>query len=261
MSEPIPEPLEKKPHLGKQLWTQLQPHVDWAWVCVRVWFPWLAPPALRKRQVTYPSRPYLNDATWRATLPKQCITCGKTDALQPQGLERSIRDAESPAAIVAASVGAFAFFLLLSIYFLSPTCLMLALLSPAINIAIIVKSVVEDVELTYYCCAEHAATAQAPDLVANDQQLCVIMPHAGLADAAREQIRAERAARKAGGPAALQRSTREEVPRPAPKRQPPLGSIPLDGGADAGANPAPQGDTPPSARAPRAPLPPIKLDE
>ncbi|MBS0211346.1 MAG: hypothetical protein JSS27_20580 [Planctomycetes bacterium] len=247
---PAPTPAEPKgPHLGHKVWEHSKPTLERVWLHLRVWMQWMATPEFRNRLVTYQSKPYCDEGQWKVALPKQCVVCGKEEGLQPKAYDRTIRHFETPASFVGASLGGFFLFFFLSIFLWGPL-FWVALLCLAGNIALYFKSWPEEVDLSTYACAEHAESMVCPELIASDEKLCVVLPSAKVAEAARLEIRAQRAARQPGGPQrqADARETRDPI-----QRKPP-GSVPLDSGTGASSGNS-------SEQLPRrGELPPIKLD-
>jgi hypothetical protein len=245
-----------KPHLANAR-AAAAPHAARAWMVLKVWAPFLAAPNFRQRQVAFDARESRESGVWNIDLPRKCLDCGSDEVTTQHQFTQRLRNFETPLPIVGGILGVFAFFMLIA-FFLWGTAFWLALLTlVGGTILMFVKSWDEDVQLTCWSCATHAADAKCPDMVTNEEELVVIVPSAKLAQAGRGQVIAARHAKR-GGPA----------------ESPPSAATP---GAAAPSSPAPTpparpairpGDAPPAAPPRpevqpyrRGELPPIKLDE
>lgn len=233
------------PSFVDRVWPIVRPWVEWFWLNLRVWTPFLATPDFRNRQVAYPARDYRAEGQWLVVLPKQCAYCGAAEGLVERTWERELRCCEAPSSILAVAVGLWAFFMLVAVLWSFFYGFMLACLSLLGGAAIIrLKSWTEAVSLTASACPTHADALACPETVAYDDQLFVIAPSLKIVAAAREAIDEKRRSRQAYA------ATTTEPRRTAPPAINPM----------TGTQPPPaQRPEPPGYR--RTELPPIKLDE
>lgn len=218
---------------------RLQPLARQAWLNLKIWVPFLLNPADRLRQVTYHAREQREGFHWSIILPRQCWHCARTDGLLDRELEIERRGFEHAVAIVMGMLASFGFFFLLFAASRSVFMLLLMLASLGVGAGLLwAKSWVETISITEATCREHAETMQFPRTVVDQNELHLFMPNDQLAEATRQQLRAERLGRDRSLPGAP-KGVESDVeppdsassfrpPPPPPRRTPDLPPIRLD---------------------------------
>ncbi len=188
---------------AKKVGVWLKPWADLAWLYLRIWAPFLANPLFRSQQAKYGAREYREAAVWHITLPNQCCQCGASEGIVNREFEKPIRNFETPAAIVSATLGVsvllFLLGVLISSWFFNFFVMSLIALVGG-SAFLFAKSWPETVRLHTAVCPAHADAIECPKLVANDEDLCVILASPEVAAAARADVVARlRAGKKYGG--------------------------------------------------------------
>jgi hypothetical protein len=219
----------------------LKPMVDEAWLNLQVWIPFLANPQLRARQVKYRARENRDGMEWSVKLPRQCWECGTKTAIKSRSYDKDIRTFEHGVSIIGVTLGCFMLLVLVGLVFRWVPPLVMAPLSLVVGGGVLfIKSWIERVELTMWTCDAHADAMRCPELVIEDELLVVHAANPVLADAAIEELRAERSK----GPRYV---SPETTKGPRPSETVPMNSSPA---------PSPAAGT----GLGRQELPPIKLD-
>lgn len=169
----------------------VKPWLDAAWLHLQVWIPFLANPQLRARQVKYRARENRDGLEWVIRLPKQCWQCGTKTGLKSRSYDKDIRTFEFAISIIGVTLGCFMLLLLVGVFF--HPALLMAPLSLLVGAGVVfIKSWVERVELMMWTCDAHADGMRCPEIVIEDEMLVLHAPTPALADAAIEELRAER---------------------------------------------------------------------
>jgi len=259
----------KTSELGGRFWQTLRPTLEQSALNLRVWLPVLSTPDMKGRQVKYRARENRVGLKWQLALPKQCWQCGKTDDLQRQETNRSVRCFDNAVAIISGSYGSALALLLVWVFAPWEWPLKLALLlAVGGSLLLFIKSWKERVRIIVWTCPDHAAELPPCSCAVNEDDLYLFVPSESLAEAAQAELQAARR-RETGSP--VKKTEGESLgPPPSDNQAAPPGSMPgprkelpplkLDGDEAEAAAP-PSADTPPpsSTPSPRTELPPLKL--
>lgn len=226
----------KTSELGGRFWQTLRPTLEQSALNLRVWLPILSTPDMKGRQVKYRARENRVGLKWQLALPKQCWQCGKTDELQRQETNRSLRCFDNAIAIISGSYGSALVLLLVWVFapWEWPAKLALLLVVGG-SLLMFIKSWKERVRIVIWTCAEHAAELPSCACAVNEDDLYLFVPSESLAETARAELQAARR-RETGSPG---RKTDGDSSGPPP--------------SDSEAPP------PTSTPGPRTELPPLKL--
>jgi hypothetical protein len=204
---------------------------------LKIWAPFLENTEERRRRVKYRASESRTGLKWTIALPRQCWQCQTTQDLACRDFSSQLRAFDSPTSILVGSLGGALLLLLPTLLGWGGTWI-LALLCPLVGAgALWAKSWRERVRISMCTCSSHAADMRPPDLVIHEEQLYVYAPSLALAEAAHEELLANRRQEQRYSKSAGERSA----------------NLPADQ-ADEPAGP------PPSMPLPRrTQLPPIKL--
>jgi len=164
------------------------------WINARAWVPFLMNPFERTRMVRYSAMDNRTGLTWNVTLPHMCWFCAGDDQLSPRPLKLSVRSFEYPLQVLAGTLSVLVLSVVLWLCFLGLwKTLALCAATILIGIAILlVKSWQEPVRLNAWACPTHADETINPELVAYNDELYVYVLEPAIAEAATEQLQAER---------------------------------------------------------------------
>ena len=221
--------------VGKPSW--MQGVIRQTWINSRAWVPFLMNPFERTRLVRYSAMDNRTGLTWNVTLPHMCWFCASDDQLSPRPLKVSVRSFEYPLQVLEGTLAAMFLIVLANCLLGIWWTLILLATAPLVGATILlVKSWPEPVRLNAWACPAHADETINPELVAYNDELYVYVLEPAIAEAATEQLQAERRGSRrrafdkvsSGGPAKTDstppmfRPTAAQSPPPPPVDLPPI---------------------------------------
>lgn len=208
--------------------------------------PVFEPAPMKPLAVRYEAREGREGGIWQVAAPELCWQCGSVEGLKARPLEVTARLFEPPLGWLLALAAATVVLVLAGLFWGSTSVFVAGVVAAVVGVALLaLAGSSEEVRLRIFCCARHASGHEAPAAFVHDNQLVLYFPYVAMAEKAREEL----TVRRRGKGRYIERDE-----SPAARG----GTAPARGGRTE-ETPASE-SAPPASRAPRAPLPKIKLD-